>query len=68
MLIPVRCFSCGKVLGHFWEDFDKRRQKGEDTKKILDDFGIDRYCCRALMLGHVDLLEKVAKFTPPNQQ
>ncbi len=64
MIVPVRCFSCGKVLGHLWEDFKKRTEKGEDSKKVLDDLGVERYCCRALMLSHVDLMKKVARFTP----
>ncbi|KNZ53349.1 hypothetical protein VP01_3269g2 [Puccinia sorghi] len=21
MIIPIRCFSCGKVVGHLWELF-----------------------------------------------
>ena len=24
MIIPVRCFSCGKPIGHLWEDYKKR--------------------------------------------
>jgi len=64
MIIPVRCFSCGKVLGHLWEEFKKRKEAGEEPKKILDDLGITRYCCRGLFMGHVDLLEKVGKFQP----
>jgi len=62
MIIPVRCYSCGKPIGHLWEDFKKRVAKGEDRKKILDEMGMDRYCCRALFLGHVDLIDTVAKF------
>lgn len=64
MIIPVRCFSCGKVVGHLWEDYKKRVEKGEDSKKVLDDLGLTRYCCRGLFVGHVDLIKKVAKFQP----
>ena len=64
MIIPVRCFTCGKVIGHLWEEFKKRVEKGEEAKKVLDDLGIERYCCRQIFLGHVDLLEKVDKFKP----
>ncbi len=63
MIIPIRCFSCGKPVGHLWEEYKERtEEKSEDKKKVLDDLGIKRYCCRALFLGHVDLLEEVAKF------
>lgn len=62
MIIPIRCFSCGKPVGHLWEDYVKRAEKGEDRKKILDDLGLERYCCRALFLGHVDLIDIAAQF------
>ena len=25
----------------------------------MDDLGLERYCCRALFLGHVDLLKDI---------
>ena len=62
MLIPVRCFSCGKPIGHFWEDFNKRVGAGEDAGKVLDDLGLERYCCRAALLGHAEMLPEVTKF------
>ncbi len=62
MIIPVRCFSCGKVIGHLYEEFKERVKKGEDPKKVLDDLGLKRYCCRQMFLTHVDLLKEVAKF------
>ena len=27
MIIPVRCFTCGKVLGDKWEDYKKLKIK-----------------------------------------
>ncbi len=62
MIIPVRCFSCGKPIGHLWEEFVQRTEKGEDKKKVLDDLGVLRPCCRAMFLGQVDLIDTVAKF------
>jgi len=62
MIIPIRCFSCGKPVAHLWDEFNERIKKGEDKKKILDDLGLERYCCRALLLGHVDLIDTAAKF------
>ena len=64
MIVPVRCFSCGKVVGHLWEQYKERVEKGENPGKVMDDLGLERYCCRALFLGHVDLLKKVAQFQP----
>lgn len=61
-MIPIRCFSCGKPVGHLWEEFKERIEKGEDTKKILDSLGLERYCCRTLFMGHVDLIDITAEF------
>jgi len=62
IIIPVRCFTCGKVVGHLYEDFKKRSGSGQDPKKVLDDLGIKRYCCRQLFLGHVDLTKEISEF------
>lgn len=62
MIIPIRCFSCGKPVAHLWEDFQSRVKKGENAKEVLDSLGLKRFCCRALFLGHVDLIDDVAKF------
>ena len=64
MIIPVRCFTCGKVIGHLYEEFEKRVKNGENPKEVLDDLGVEKYCCRALFVGHVDLAEKVNQFKP----
>ena len=62
MLIPIRCMSCGKPVGHLWAKYTKEVKKGKKPKEVLDKLGIERYCCRALFLGHVDLIDMVAKF------
>lgn len=62
MLIPVRCFACGKPIGHLWEDFKKRTDAREESGKVLDDLGLERYCCRAALLGHADMLPEITKF------
>lgn len=62
MLIPIRCLSCGKPVSQLWESYSERVKNGEDRKKVLDEIGLKRYCCRALFLGHVDLFETVSSF------
>ncbi len=62
MIIPVSCFSCGRPVGHLWEEYKERVANGESMKKVMDELGVERYCCRALFMGHVDLLDTVAKF------
>lgn len=62
MIIPVRCFSCGKPIGHLWEEYKKRVSEGESQKKVLDDLGLERFCCRSVFLGQTDMVELVSKF------
>jgi DNA-directed RNA polymerase subunit N len=62
MIIPIRCLSCGKPVAHLWEEYLTRVESGENRKKILDSLGVERYCCRALFLGHVDLIDTAAQF------
>ena len=62
MIIPVRCFSCGKLVGDKWEPFSKRVAAGELPKEVLDDVGVDRYCCRRMLLSHVELIDNILEF------
>ena len=73
MIIPVRCFTCGKIIGQTYEQYkirkelyDKAIEAGEkpkeSPKQILDDLGVDRYCCRRMILSHVDLMKDVSPY------
>ena len=62
MMIPVRCFSCGKPLASQYEEFRKRVQNGEKAEKVMDDLGIKRYCCRRMIFSQVDFIDEVGKF------
>jgi DNA-directed RNA polymerase subunit N len=65
MMIPMRCWSCGKPLSQVWEKYKERVEKGEERKVVMDDLGVERPCCRAMLLGHVDLIDTVAQFKKP---
>jgi len=62
MIIPVRCFTCGKLIGDKWEEFSKRVKNGEPADKVLDDLGVTRYCCRRMLLSHVEIIDEVTRF------
>jgi len=62
MIIPIRCFSCGKPIAHLWEEFKERTEKGESPKKVLYDLKLERYCCRSMFLGQTDLIELISNF------
>lgn len=81
MIIPVRCFTCGKVLGDKYNYYkrtvnEEKLKRGESTEdtilnlqskdvqktiegRVLDELGLKRYCCRRVMLGHIDLIEVI---------
>ncbi len=61
MLVPVRCFSCGAVIGDKYEEFKRRVEENEDPKEVLDSLGVTRYCCRRMLLSHRDFIDDVIK-------
>jgi DNA-directed RNA polymerase subunit N len=64
MMIPVRCFSCGQVVADRWEEFDMRVNKNkEDPEKVLGELKVSRYCCRRMLISHVDLIDEIINFS-----
>lgn len=69
-MIPVRCFTCGKVISSVWEDYKKRvdeRKKEMETEEIrvediLDELDVKRYCCRRMILSHKEMVDDLAKY------
>lgn len=62
MQFPVRCLSCGKVIGDKWEEFQDRVEEGEDKGEVLDDLGVEKYCCRTVFLTHVESIDEVGEY------
>ncbi|MFP4591663.1 MAG: DNA-directed RNA polymerase subunit N [Halobacteriales archaeon] len=63
MMIPVRCFTCGKVVAEHWPEYDERvNEAGEEPGAVLDDLGIERHCCRRMFVSHTDLVDVVAPY------
>ena len=63
MLIEVRCYTCGNPIGHLYDEWSRRKAEGDDPKDILDDLGLERYCCRRMLITHVELLKETIKFS-----
>ncbi|MEM2687839.1 MAG: DNA-directed RNA polymerase subunit N, partial [Thermoproteota archaeon] len=59
----VRCFTCGKVIGHLWEDYQKRVASGEDPKQVLDSLNVKRICCRRMFISHVDYIDELLSYS-----
>ncbi len=63
MIIPIRCFTCGNPIGHRWEEFQSRTKAGENPKEVLDSMGLRKYCCRRVLLSHVDLIDEILLYS-----
>ena len=73
MIIPIRCFTCGKVIADQIDYYKKECDKQlKDSKKkeerfkhfsdnhngeILNKLGVTRYCCRRMFISDVDMME-----------
>ena len=62
MLVPVRCFTCGNLVADKFEDYQNKVKSGEEPAKVLDSLGIERYCCRRMLLTTVETIEQVLPF------
>ena len=62
MIIPIRCFSCGKLIAHVYEPYLEYLEKGESSQKAFKELGIERFCCKRMIVSHVDLIDELLKF------
>ena len=73
MIIPVRCFTCGKVLGQVYERYlsllDPSAIRGgglldhqKTEAEALEELGLHRYYCRRVVLSTVPLIDKLLKY------
>lgn len=75
MIIPIRCFTCSKVIADKFDYYHQEKNKlaaidnkGDNdlkffsdihTKEILDNLGLIRYCCRRSVMSSVDLMDVI---------
>ena len=62
MIIPIRCFTCNKLIGASWEPYTKLLKEGHTEKEALDKLGLRRMCCRRMILTHTDLINTIIKY------
>jgi len=62
VIVPVRCFTCGNLVADKFDEYQNRVKSGEEPAKILDSLGIDRYCCRRMMLTTLETIQQVLPF------
>lgn len=66
MLFPVRCFTCGKVIGHLYKTYTLLIEDGISKKDSLDKIGAVRYCCRRMFLTYIDTFKYISEFNKQN--
>jgi DNA-directed RNA polymerase subunit N (RpoN/RPB10) len=62
-MIPVRCFSCNRIIGNKWEKYKSETESGRNTSDVFRELGIRRYCCKRMFLGHVEIIDKLILYS-----
>lgn len=58
MVPPVRCYTCGTVVGSSYKPFECRTQN-VSAKSELDRLNLTRICCRRMLISHPTLLDNM---------
>lgn len=67
MIIPIRCFTCGKVVANNWNKYEKLVGEGQDPNRVLNDMGYMRYCCRRMFITNVDMMDVLLMYDRPEK-
>ncbi len=62
MMAPVRCFTCGTVVASAYEQYRDLVAEGKEPKDALDAVGLERFCCRRMLVAHKDLIKDAAPY------
>lgn len=62
MIIPIRCFTCGNVIGNKYNTYIEFLNKNYSSCEALDKINLRKYCCRRMFLTHVDLVDKLLNY------
>jgi DNA-directed RNA polymerase subunit N len=50
------------VVADKFEQFKREVRQGEDPSVVLDNIGLSRYCCRRMLLAHIDIIDSFMAF------
>jgi DNA-directed RNA polymerase subunit N len=60
-MYPIRCFTCGAPIGDKFEKFKKLVDSGMPVNKAFEELGITRYCCKRMLLTHVEYINDIVE-------
>ena len=63
MIIPVRCFTCNKVIAHLDKKFTELQNAEMPNDIIFQELGIRRICCKRMFLTSLDVCEHLGQYT-----
>ncbi|KNH07125.1 hypothetical protein XU18_2170 [Perkinsela sp. CCAP 1560/4] len=67
MIIPVRCFTCGKVVGDKWDEYIRLQKEGAKCGDALNILGLHRICCRRMLISHSEQTHILLLYNPAQQ-
>lgn len=69
MILPIRCYTCGKVLANLtnqWEQY-KKENHDDDWLPFFQRYHIQRYCCKRVLMAQVpDPNHSIRHVLPPS--
>ena len=65
-MLPIRCFSCNKVLANKGTTFHTLQKQEVPFPVIWGKLGLTRMCCRSVMLSYVDVTDELMKYCDYN--
>ncbi|MBI5635560.1 DNA-directed RNA polymerase subunit N [Candidatus Micrarchaeota archaeon] len=62
MMPSIRCFTCGKPIADRYAKFKQSVSEGSNPAEVLNNLGVERYCCKRMFLSETDLIDEIKPF------
>ncbi|EJW04630.1 hypothetical protein EDEG_01157 [Edhazardia aedis USNM 41457] len=62
MIIPIRCFTCGREIASMYYQFLEMCKENKNVGEVLDELDMKLFCCRRMFIGNVEIIDKLLMF------